>query len=58
MKCTNCGKEIEGISVMYPTLNKKERHRCKECVIKSEEYQDSLQEFWDNEYGEHCNNEE
>ena len=30
-KCTNCGKEIEKVGVMMPTLNPKERNRCMSC---------------------------
>jgi len=57
MKCTSCGKEIKGISIMCPTLNEKERHRCKECIYKSEQYYDSLQEFWNNPDDEHWDKE-
>ena len=32
--CTNCGKEIKGMGVMSPTLNKKHRNVCLDCGKK------------------------
>ena len=33
-KCTNCGKEITGYSVMQPSLDEKKRCMCIECYEK------------------------
>ncbi len=36
MKCSMCGKEIEGSAVLSPTLDETKRHMCSVCAKRNE----------------------